>query len=65
LPVEEDRNPHRIQGNADCIGQELTRSIHHKQHVAAGQLSIHADRGSPMVAKPVAFMRAELAKAEV
>jgi putative transposase len=31
-----------------------------KQHIEPGQLTIHADRGSPMVAKPVAFLLADL-----
>jgi putative transposase len=31
-----------------------------KQDIARGQLTIHADRGSPMVAKPVAFLLADL-----
>jgi putative transposase len=31
-----------------------------KQGIARGQLTIHADRGSPMVAKPVAFLLADL-----
>jgi putative transposase len=31
-----------------------------KQHIGHGQLTIHADRGSPMVAKPVAFLLADL-----
>jgi len=31
-----------------------------KQHITVGQLTIHADRGSPMTAKPVAFLLAEL-----
>ncbi len=31
-----------------------------KQGIAHGQLTLHADRGSPMVAKPVAFLLAEL-----
>lgn len=31
-----------------------------KQRIAHGQLSIHADRGSPMTAKPVALLLAEL-----
>jgi putative transposase len=31
-----------------------------KQHIAYGQLTIHADRGSPMTAKPVALLLAEL-----
>jgi len=31
-----------------------------KQRIAYGQLTVHADRGSPMVAKPVAFLLADL-----
>src|ERR671910_263225 len=31
-----------------------------KQNIAHGQLTIHADRGSPMTAKPVAFLLADL-----
>lgn len=31
-----------------------------KQGIAHGQLTIHADRGSPMIAKPVAFLLADL-----
>jgi putative transposase len=31
-----------------------------KQNIEHGQLAIHADRGSPMVAKPVAFLLADL-----
>jgi hypothetical protein len=31
-----------------------------KQNITPGQLYIHSDRGSPMIAKPVAFMLAEL-----
>jgi putative transposase len=31
-----------------------------KQHIGHGQLAIHADRGSPMVARPVAFLLADL-----
>jgi putative transposase len=31
-----------------------------KQGIAYGQLTVHADRGSPMTAKPVAFLLAEL-----
>lgn len=31
-----------------------------KQRIRRGQLTIHADRGSPMVAKPVAFLLADL-----
>jgi len=31
-----------------------------KQNIGHGQLTIHADRGSPMTAKPVAFLLADL-----
>jgi putative transposase len=31
-----------------------------KQNIGHGQLTIHADRGSPMIAKPVAFLLADL-----
>jgi putative transposase len=31
-----------------------------KQNISHGQLTIHADRGSPMTAKPVAFLLADL-----
>lgn len=31
-----------------------------KQNIETGQLTIHADRGSPMTAKPVAFLLADL-----
>jgi putative transposase len=31
-----------------------------KQGITFGRLTIHADRGSPMTAKPVAFLLAEL-----
>jgi putative transposase len=31
-----------------------------KQAITSGQLTIHADRGSPMTAKPVAFLLANL-----
>jgi putative transposase len=33
-----------------------------KQHITAGQLTIQADRGSPMTVKPVAFLLAELGR---
>ncbi len=31
-----------------------------KQHIGHGQLSVHADHGGPMIAKPVAFLLADL-----
>ena len=36
-----------------------------KQHIGRGQLTIHADRGSPMTAKPVAFLLADLGRHQV
>jgi putative transposase len=42
--------------NAKALLAETIR----KQNIPAGQLYIHSDRGSPMIAKPVAFMLAEL-----
>lgn len=42
--------------NAEALLADTIR----KQHVQPGQLYIHSDRGSPMIAKPVAFMLAEL-----
>ena len=42
------------------LAQALLADTAVKQGIAHGQLTIHADRGSPMVAKPVAFLLAEL-----
>ncbi len=42
--------------NAKALLAETIR----KQNIPSGQLYIHSDRGSPMIAKPVAFMLAEL-----
>ena len=39
----------------DLIGQALTQ-----QKVAKGTLTVHADRGSSMTSKPVAFLLADL-----
>jgi hypothetical protein len=38
----------------------LADTIAH-QHIPPGQLAIHADRGSSMASKPVAFLLADLA----
>ena len=49
---------------ADREGKELARQFIAKtcakQDIAPGQLTIHADRGSSMTSKPVAFMLADL-----
>ena len=42
------------------LAQVLIADTATKQHITPGQLTIHADRGSPMTAKPVAFLLAEL-----
>jgi putative transposase len=42
------------------LAQVLLADTAAKQRIAWGQLTIHADRGSPMTAKPVAFLLAEL-----
>ncbi len=49
---------------ADREGQELARQLIAatcaKQRIAPGQLTLHADRGSSMTSKPVAFLLADL-----
>ena len=42
------------------LAQVLLADTAAKQRIAWSQLTIHADRGSPMTAKPVAFLLAEL-----
>jgi putative transposase len=42
------------------LAEELIAETLRRQGIAAGQLTIHADNGKPMVAKPLAFMLAEL-----
>ncbi len=42
------------------LAQVLIADTATNQHITPGQLTIHADRGSPMTAKPVAFLLAEL-----
>jgi putative transposase len=42
------------------LAQALLADTAAKQGIGHGQLTIHADRGSPMTAKPVAFLLAEL-----
>jgi putative transposase len=45
--------------NAKLAEALLTDTVT-KQNIERGQLTVHADRGSPMVAKPVAFLLADL-----
>jgi putative transposase len=42
------------------LAERLLADTAAKQHITSGQLTIHADRGSPMTAKPVAFLLADL-----
>jgi putative transposase len=42
------------------LAQALLAEVAAKQGITPGQLTIHADRGSPMTAKPVAFLLADL-----
>jgi putative transposase len=42
------------------LAEALLADTAAKQGIIPGQLTIHADRGSPMTAKPVAFLLAEL-----
>jgi putative transposase len=42
------------------LAQALLADTAAKQRIERGQLTIHADRGSPMTAKPVAFLLADL-----
>ena len=41
-------------------GEKLIAATCAKQGISRGQLSIHADRGSSMTSKPVAFLLADL-----
>jgi len=43
-----------------ALAEKLISATCAKQHIAAGQLAIHADRGSSMTSKPVAFLLADL-----
>jgi putative transposase len=43
-----------------ALAEVLIRQTATKQSISAGQLTIHADRGSSMTSKPVAFLLADL-----
>ena len=45
--------------NSD-VAKDLIAQAVQQQHVTAGQLTVHADRGSSMTSKPVAFLLADL-----
>lgn len=42
------------------LAEALLEETIAKQGIARGQLTIHSDRGSPMIAKPVAHLLADL-----
>jgi len=42
------------------LAQALLADTAAEQDIIPGQLTVHADRGSPMTAKPVAFLLADL-----
>jgi len=42
------------------VAKDLIAQALDQQHVAAGKLTVHADRGSSMTSKPVAFLLADL-----
>ncbi len=42
------------------LAEKLIAATAAKQHIGRGQLTIHADRGSSMTSKPVAFLLADL-----
>lgn len=42
------------------LAEKLIAATAAKQHVSRGQLTLHADRGSSMTSKPVAFLLADL-----
>jgi putative transposase len=54
----------RDAGALAVLAEVLIRQTYAKQGIDAGQLTIHADRGSSMTSKPVAFLLADLAVAQ-
>ena len=42
------------------VAKDLIAQVCEQQHIAPGQLTVHADRGSSMTSKPVAFLLADL-----
>ena len=47
-------------GESAALAEKLISETCAKQHISPGQLAIHADRGSSMTSKPVAFLLADL-----
>jgi len=42
------------------VAKALIAQVCEQQHIRHGQLTVHADRGSSMTSKPVAFLLADL-----
>ena len=47
-------------GESAVLAEKLIAATCAKQHISPGQLAIHADRGSSMTSRPVAFLLADL-----
>jgi putative transposase len=45
---------------SSAVARDLIAEICDQQKIARGQLTVHADRGSSMISKPVAFLLADL-----
>jgi transposase InsO family protein len=48
---------HRESGE---VAKDLIGQVCEQQHITSGRLTVHADRGSSMTSKPVAFLLADL-----
>jgi putative transposase len=51
-------------GESAALAEKLIADTCAKQQIAPGQLTVHADRGSSMTSKPVAFLLADLGIAQ-
>ena len=50
-----------VQDREDSkVAKALIAQVCEQQHIQSGQLTVHADRGSSMISKPVAFLLADL-----
>jgi len=45
---------------SSLVAKDLIAQVCEQQHIGPGQLTVHADRGSSMTSKPVAFLLADL-----
>jgi len=48
------------QRESSQVARELIAQVYQQQNIKPGQLTVHADRGSSMTSKPVAFLLADL-----